>query len=164
MTNAEPIPGAVRTTEGYGLGDAPADGSALPWPKVVEWLTAARNYWVCTTRKDGRPHAMPVWGLWMDDTVWFSTDPESIKGRNLLTRPDVVVHLESGDEVCVLEGKAERVSDPGALARFDDRYEQKYDVRPSSMGDNSGVFVLQVGNALVWTEADFPTTATRFTF
>jgi PPOX class probable F420-dependent enzyme len=159
-----PRPGPVRTTDGYGLGDAPADGSALPWTDVIEWLTNARNYWVSTTRADGRPHAMPVWGLWMDGTVWFSTDPTSVKGKNLLARPAVVVHLESGDEVCVLEGRAERVTDPDALSRFDDVYDEKYDVRPSSMGDAAGVFVLVPTTALVWTEADFATTATRFEF
>ena len=44
------------------------------------------------------------------------------------------------------------------------RYEAKYDVRPSSMGEAAGVYVLRPTTALVWTEADFPTTATRFTF
>ena len=164
MTSDGPAPGPVQTTEGYGLGGAPADGSALPWSQVVEWLTAARNYWVSTTRADGRPHAMPVWGLWSDGAVWFSTDPTSIKGRNLAERPDVVVHLESGDEVCVLTGRAERVTDPAALATFDDRYEVKYDVRPSAMGEAAGVYVLRPETALAWTEADFPTTATRFAF
>ena len=106
---AAPTPGPVQIVEGYGLGDAPADGSALPWTQVEEWLAASRNYWVCTVRADGRPHAMPVWGLWVDGELWFSTDPTSVKGRNLDARPDVVVHLESGDEVCVLEGRAERV-------------------------------------------------------
>jgi hypothetical protein len=160
----EPQPGPVQTTEGYGLGGAPADGSALPWSDVVNWLLAARNYWLCTTRSDGRPHAMPVWGLWTDDAIWFSTDPTSVKGRNLIARPEAVIHLESGDEVCVLEGRVERVRDQDALGRFDDLYEAKYDVRPSSMGESSGVFVLAPTVALVWTEADFPTTATRFQF
>lgn len=159
----DPTPGAVRTTEGYGLADAP-DGSALPWSTVEQWLTASGNYWVGTTRADGRPHAMPVWGLWADGELWFSTDPTSIKGKNLAARPDVVVHLESGDEVCVLEGRAQRCTDPVALAVFDDRYEAKYDVRPSSMGEAAGVYVLRPDVALVWTEADFPTTATRFAF
>lgn len=159
-----PKPGPVRTTEGYGLGDAPADGSALPWSRVVDWLTAARNYWVCSTRADGRPHAMPVWGLWLDGTVWFSTDPTSHKGKNLAARPDVVVHLESGDEVCVLEGTAERVADPAALARFDDIYFAKYDVRPSAMGEAAGVYRLRPTAALAWSEADFATSATRFAF
>jgi PPOX class probable F420-dependent enzyme len=161
---SEPAPGPVQTTEAYGLGDAPADGTALPWARVLEWLSAARNYWVCTTRPDGRPHAMPVWGLWIDDAVWFSTDPASIKAKNLIARPDVVIHLESGDEVCVLEGRAVKVEDPDALADFDDRYDAKYQVRPSSMGEAAGVYLVKPATALVWTEAEFPTTATRFTF
>jgi len=159
-----PQPGPVRTTAGYGIGDAPADGSALPWSRVVDWLTGARNYWVCTTRADGRPHAMPVWGLWLDGTVWFSTDPTSWKGRNLEARPDVVIHLESGDEVCVFEGTAERVRDAERLRRFDDVYLEKYDVRPSDMGEDAGVYVLRPTVALAWAEADFATSATRFTF
>lgn len=159
-----PQSGPVRTTEGYGIGDAPADGSVLSWSRVVGWLTAARNYWVCTTRADGRPHAMPVWGLWMDGAVWFSTDPTSYKGRNLEARPEVVVHLESGDEVCVLEGTPERVIDAAPLQKFDDLYMDKYDVRPSAMGEAAGVYVLRPAVALVWTEADFATSATRFTF
>ena len=36
---ADPTPGPVQIIEGYGLGDAPADGSVLPWSTVVEWLT-----------------------------------------------------------------------------------------------------------------------------
>jgi hypothetical protein len=160
---SDPTPGAVQTPADYGLASE-QDGSALSWAQVVDWLTQSRNYWVCTTRADGRPHAMPVWGLWYDDALWFSTDPNSIKGRNLLARPDVVIHLESGDEVAILEGRAERVTESKALATFDARYEPKYDVRPSSMGDAAGVFALRPKTALVWTEADFPTTATRYAF
>ncbi len=107
---------------------------------------------------------MPVWGLWLDGTIWFSTDPTSVKGRNLEARPDVVIHLESGDEVCVFEGTAVRVRDAEPLQRFDDVYLEKYDVRPSAMGESAGVYVLRPSAALVWTESDFATSATRFTF
>jgi hypothetical protein len=58
----------------------------------------------------------------------------------------------------------ERVVDPDALARFDDVYDAKYDVRPSSMGEAAGVYRLAPRTALAWTEADFVTTATRFAF
>ena len=140
----QPTPGPVQTTEGYGLGDAPADGSALPWATVVEWLTAARNYWVCTTRADGRPHAMPVWGLWIDDGVWFSTDPTSIKGRNLHRPPRRRRPPRERRRGLRARGPGgARSSDAGALADFDDRYDAKYEVRPSAMGDAAGVYVLQ---------------------
>ena len=46
--------------------------------------------WVCSTRPDGRPHAMPVWALWIDGALWFSTDPSSYKARNLARSPEGV--------------------------------------------------------------------------
>ncbi len=95
-----------------------------------------RNYWVCTTRADGRPHAMPVWGLWLDDAVLFSTDPESVKARNLAARPDVVVHLESGDDVVVVDGRAERLTGSELPADFVDalRGEVRRPRRPCRSG------------------------------
>src|SRR4051812_13281085 len=90
---------------GYG---APADASGaelLPWSRAAEQLEGAHNYWLCTTRADGRPHAAPLWGLWLDDAFWFSTDAASVKGRNMARDPRIVVHLESGADTVVLEGE-----------------------------------------------------------
>lgn len=158
-----PVPGRVNTPEGYGLS-GPADGTALAWSTVVEWLTSSRNYWVCTTRVDGRPHAMPVWGLWMDDACWFSTDPTSLKARNLTARPDAVVHLESGDEVAVLEGKAVPLKGDALPDGFAAAYAAKYDIELDLSNPDFAFFVVHPRVALTWTEADFPNTATRWTF
>jgi PPOX class probable F420-dependent enzyme len=128
---------------------------------VVEQCVAARNYWICTTRDDGRPHAMPVWGLWLDDAVVFSTDPQSLKARNFGARPDVVVHLESGDDTVVVEGRVEKLDRP-LLERFVDAYEAKYDYRPNAE-QAEGVYVVRPHRVLAWREQDFPTSATRFT-
>ncbi|MET0937756.1 MAG: pyridoxamine 5'-phosphate oxidase family protein [Gaiellaceae bacterium] len=54
----------------------------VSWQWAVERLEVARNYWLATTKADGSPHAMPVWGLWLDGVVLFSTSPDSIKARN----------------------------------------------------------------------------------
>ena len=94
----------------YGLSSEPE--GMLPWGWAVEQLVASRNYWVCTTRPDGRPHAAPVWGLWADDALYFGTDPASRKGRNLAENPELVVHLESGDDVVILEGRVDITDDP----------------------------------------------------
>jgi pyridoxine/pyridoxamine 5'-phosphate oxidase len=53
---------------------------------------------------------VPVSGLWLDGRLLFSTSPESVKGKNLLRDPRVAVHLESGEEVVIMEGEVERVS------------------------------------------------------
>ena len=99
----------------YGIS-ADADG-LLPWQHVSEQMAAARNYWIGTVRPDGRPHATPVWGVWVDETFYFGMGPRSVKARNLAANPALVVHLESGDDVVVLEGVAEfdQRSGPGAF-------------------------------------------------
>lgn len=68
----------------------------LAWADVVSRLTAARHYWICTVSPDGRPHATPVDGLWLDDALYFSGSPRTRRSRNLLANPDACVHLESG--------------------------------------------------------------------
>ena len=147
---------------GYGL-----DGfahEALTWAWVEEQLTAARNYWVCTTRGNGLPHAMPVWGLWLHGAVYFSTDPESLKARNIARQPELVVHLESGDDVVVLEGTAERVTDAAVLAEFADAYDVKYNIRVEPDNPDFGFYRLQPRKVLAWRETDFPSSATRWRF
>lgn len=161
---SEPTPGRVRTTAAYGLASVPADGSALPWSTVARWLVTARNYWVASARADGRPHVMPVWGLWLDDALWFSTDPASVKARNVERRPDVVVHLESGDEVCVLEGRARRVTAAELPASFAADYLEKYATPVELENPDHGLFVVVPQVALTWTEAEFTTTPTRWTW
>src|SRR5918995_3311351 len=115
-------PGYFRT---YGITDG--QGEALPWSWAVEILTNARRYWIGTTRPDGRPHAKPVWGVWIEDQLLFSTHPETITARNLEANPALVVHLESGDQVAIVEGTAMRLEDRSLLARFGEAYETKYD-------------------------------------
>jgi PPOX class probable F420-dependent enzyme len=161
---AEPVADKPHAP-GYGFETAKSPpGERLPWARAVEWLQAARNYWVVTTRPDGRPHAAPVWGLWLDGAVLFSTGPGSRKGRNLAANRAVVVHLESGDDAVILEGTAEPVTDPGRLARFADAYKAKYRFRPDPDDPNTPVWALRPRVAFTWGEADFPESATRWRF
>src|SRR5712692_1387743 len=91
----------------YGMAEATGGSGLLPWGPAEARLGAAHNYWLSTTRPDGRPHAMPVWGVWRDGVLYVGTDRGSRKARNLAANPACVVHLESGDDVVILEGVAE---------------------------------------------------------
>lgn len=148
----------------YGVPVDGSGGELLPWSWAVERLTAARNYWICTTRRDGRPHAMPVWGIWLDDAVWFSTSRETTKGRNMARDPRIVIHLESGDDTVVLEGEVEHPTDGEALQRFVDAYDEKYAFRMELGDENYGIYVLHPRVAHTWSEQDYPRTATRWVF
>jgi len=145
---------------GYGI-KAPTGGRGLlPWEFVTSRMEASRNYWVATASPDANPHVAPVWGLWHDYAFYFSTDRHSRKGRNLATQPSVVVHLESGDEVVILVGRAQPVVDPDLLGRLDAAYFKKYAFHLDA-GQTYGVSPKTV---LAWTEQGFVDNATRWQF
>lgn len=92
----------------YGV---PADlTGALPWEWAYKRLVANRNYWVVTASADGRPHALPVWGVWMpDDRFWFSCSPNARKLRNIIANPQVAVTVDDTVECVSAEGRGRRV-------------------------------------------------------
>jgi PPOX class probable F420-dependent enzyme len=147
---------------GYGI--SPDVDGLLNWPDVAARLAGARNYWIGTTRPDGRPHSVPVWGVWAEAALHFGTDPASVKNRNLRADPRLIVHLESGDDAVVLEGRAELVTEPSMLDRLGEAYIEKYGIDVVGTGSGADYWRPIPGKGLAWGEATFPTTATRFRF
>jgi general stress protein 26 len=133
----------------------------LPWSFVEDRMNASRNYWITSMRTDGNPHAAPVWGLWYEGGFYFSTGEESAKGKNIKLNPNVSVHLESGDEVVILEGQLTNVTDQEVLKGLDEKYEKKYGLKMQGPG---AIFYLQIKKAFAWREKDFPKSATRWIF
>lgn len=155
--------GRPHMPAGYGLAAVDA-GQLLPWSWLSRQMAESRNYWICSTRPDGRPHAVPVWGVWVDDALYFGTDPQSRKGKNLAANPAVAVHLESGDEVVIIEGRVEPLTDTGLMPRLDEAYEAKYQLKLSEAGGEASILMVRPKIALAWLERDFPNTATRWQF
>ena len=112
---------------GYGLLGPDEGTGLLSWQWAEEQLTSSRNYWVVSLWPDGRPHAMPVWGLWHEGAFWFSSSKGSRKARNLAADPRCVVTTEDASDPVVMEGSAELVTDPDALATMLTLENAKYD-------------------------------------
>lgn len=147
----------------YGILDENAGSGLLPWSRASKRLAGSRNYWIHTTRPDKRPHAKPVWGLWFEERFYFGTSPKSIDGQNMATNPSIVVNLESGDDVIVLEGTAEMVADSTLLSRLDEAYYAKYSYH--LVGAEAGpVYALRHKLAFAWLERDFVGSATKYDF
>lgn len=154
----------------YGV-DTPA-WEALPWSWAAERLLAARNLWVVTVSGAGRPHAMPVWGVWDDDDgrFGFSCGPKSRKIRNLDANPAAVVMTESTVECLSIEGGADRVRDEARQDQWVERYLAKYrplalDLTADFIRQNVLVeFVPDRAFAVIETEEEFATRATRWVF
>jgi hypothetical protein len=144
---------------GYGIKPA-TEGRLILWSEVEKKLTSARNYWIATASPQGMPHAAPVWGIWHRGAFHFSTDPQSRKGIHLAANNAIVVHLDSGDDVVVLEGIAERLSTEVSIDELDATYFQKYGFH--LQGDST--YRVEPLKVFAWAEADFPSSATRWRF
>ncbi len=90
----------------YGVPTDPT--GALPWSWAEERLVGNKNFWVVTASASGRPHAMPVWGVWDrgSERFWFSCSPEARKARNIADNPQCVVAVDDTVECVSVEGRA----------------------------------------------------------
>lgn len=144
-------------------GDASA--TAPPWSEIERLLAEAQLYWIVTVRRDGRPHAVPLVGVWKDGAFAFCTGPEEQKQRNLDGNAHVAVTTGStgtqgwdvGRDV-VVEGSAARVTDRAALEslaaawtakygddwRFEVRGEEFVELSHSGGGGGGGAWVYRV--------------------
>lgn len=95
----------------YGVPDS-LEG-VLPWTWAEERLVKSRNYWVTTVSGAGRPHSLPVWGVWLADRerfrFWCATTAR--KARNLRAVPWIVIAPTDTVEVVSVEGRAVEVTD-----------------------------------------------------
>lgn len=169
-------PKRMRPGMAPGYGIAKDDAGLMEWSWAEGQLRESKNYWICSTRPDGRPHAVPVWGCWQDGALYFGSDPEAVKTRNLMANPNVVVHLESGDEVVILEGTVtrygfgstdtERAAEQPLLEAIAADWTRKYPAFPQTADDmRKGLFlVMRPSSALAWLESSYPKTATKFVF
>lgn len=154
----------------YGV-DTP-EWEPLPWSWAAERLGANRNFWVVTASGDGRPHALPVWGVWNDDEgrFAFSCSPRARKARNLAGNPHAVVMTDDTVECLSIEGQARSVSDGQRQEQWIERYLAKYqpmapDLSADFLRQHLMVeFVPERAFAIIEREDEFATRATRWVF
>ncbi|MGY1743636.1 MULTISPECIES: pyridoxamine 5'-phosphate oxidase family protein [unclassified Blastococcus] len=104
-----------------------------PWSSIERLLTDAQLYWIITVRADGRPHAVPLVGVWHRGTFAFCTGPAEQKQRNLDGNSQVAVTTgntgadgwDTGVDV-VVEGTAVRVTDADDLRALAAAWSGKY--------------------------------------
>ena len=114
----------------------------ISWSKIDHWLRAFRSIWLSTTRPTGKPHAVPVWYIWDGRNIYFISDRRLQKSKNLKRQPWIVVHAGDGDDVIILEGPVQIVTDAEEINRVDLMYRTKY-VDPGS-GAQATIFEPEV--------------------
>ena len=164
-----PTPSSDRPfMPGYGIAAADAGRGLLPWSWAEERLTAAHDYWVATTRHpEMRPHVMPVWGVYLDSAVWWSTSRRSRKFRNLERDPRCTLTTDDAYRPVVVEGVAEVHQDTPTIQRFLDalnaKYETDYGLDFQDPDVNATIRVV-TQTAFGLDEDDFTGTPTRWRF
>ncbi|HZU21199.1 MAG TPA: pyridoxamine 5'-phosphate oxidase family protein [Terriglobales bacterium] len=147
----------------YGIKAADEGSGLLPWSWAEERLERCRNFYLSTARADGRPHVMPIWGLWLDRKFFFSSGKESQKAKNLASNPNCALATGDADEAVIVEGTVTLVTDRDLLQRFETAVAAKYNFEMSGYAEEP-VYVLAPEKAFGLVESDFVNSATRWTF
>jgi len=130
--------------------------SDLTWDEVAQRFSAAQNWWVATSGESG-PHAVPVWGVVVDDALHFYGEDSTARSRNLAHDARLVLHLESGSDVLVVHGTATRGEAAGAYPRVNAAYAAKYtdpsdlEYLPDAAGmEGARLWTLTPTKAIAW--------------
>ena len=139
-----------------------------PWSWALERLEKSHNYWIATSRPGGDPHLMLVWGIWWQDSFWFSTGPRARKAKNVAANPHCVIGTEKADEAVILEGIAEEIKDRTVWKDVCLEYDRKYGGNVLPMLESSGGNVYRVRPRIAFAQdehaEDFAASVTRWTF
>lgn len=152
---------------GYGTLPAGEGRGLLPWSWAEERLMRSHDFWLATVTSEGVPHLMPVWAVWLEGRLWFSSSNGSRKVRNLAREPRCTVSTENPLEPVVVQGRARQVTDRGALSLMleaeNAKYGTAYGMDMVDPGSNS-VFALLPEWVFALDSSDFTGSPTRFTF
>jgi hypothetical protein len=104
----------------------------------------------------------------MDDKIYFDGSPDTRHARNIAGNPHIALHLESGDDVVILEGTSQAVQKPapelaGKVARaYSAKYAALGYAPAPDQWDSGGLFEIRLRMALAWTK--FTDDPTKFVF
>jgi hypothetical protein len=103
MTDNMTEPSSTRNLDRYG-------SPQLPWSRPRDLLAsetpeADLTFFLATVRPYGRPHSAGVGAIWVDDALYFTSGPGTLKSRNLATNPACSVSVRLPGIDLVLEAR-----------------------------------------------------------
>lgn len=158
----KPLPERLRLPAGYlqPSGELPT----LSWQSTAERLRTASCYWLATASRDGVPHTVPVWGVWVDHALYFDGIGTARWARNLLENPAAVAHLESAEQVVIVDGVVEDVTPgPELGAEIVAAHKIKYPAGPTPVPER-GSYRLQPKSIKAWSLSRWPHDATLWRY
>lgn len=152
---------------GYGIQAADQGRGLLTWTWATHQLETSHTFWLATHWPDGRPHVMPVWAVWHEDALWFSSSNGSRKALNLAADPRCVLTTEDSANPVIVEGVAELLTErrdlETLLARENAKYHTDYGMDMLDPAANSA-WRVRPRWAFALQSDDFTGSPTRWTF
>jgi PPOX class probable F420-dependent enzyme len=113
--------------------------------EIDAFLDSQRTLVFVTIRHDGSPVAHPVWFTRLGENVYVNTRSDSLKWRNAARDARVCAVVEAGESYFDLrgvriEGRCQRVDDPGEIARVAAAQVEKEQRIGSGMGETPAWF------------------------
>ena len=92
--------------------------------EVREFLKTQRTLIVSTLKRDGAPVSHALWFTYLDDAVYFDTQSESFKARNIRRDSRVCCLVEAGEKYfelrgVMIQGRCVPVEDPEEVRRVE---------------------------------------------
>ena len=128
--------------------DAPSQPATQDWTDIVTQLDQGDfmsldndgpshfTTWLTTINPDGSPHVTAVGAVWDGDRLWFQTADRTRKAKNLVREQRCAVSVTLDGCDVVVEGTAEKVTDPDDVARIAEVWATRggWPVRPDEHG------------------------------
>jgi hypothetical protein len=117
---AQREPTNVKNLDRYG-------NNALPWSRAHDLLNAQEPsadivYYLSTVRPNGTPHSGGIGALWIDGDVYFTSNLDTVKSRNLAQNPACTISGRLPGLDVVFEGTARILNDPDVLEAVASKY------------------------------------------
>jgi PPOX class probable F420-dependent enzyme len=110
--------------------DAPSEEPVQDWSDITAQLDkgdfmsfdndgpSRYTTWLTTINADGSPHVTAVGAVWDGDRLWFQTGDRTRKAQNIRRDPRCAVSVTVNGSDVVVEGTAEKVTDPDDVGRI----------------------------------------------
>jgi hypothetical protein len=148
-----------------------------PWETAREQLADAPQYWISTVDPDGRPHAVPVFAVWLNGHLYSTSNKDARKAKNLEQNPLVSITASVEGFDLMVEGRAVRNTDHATLEAVAKLYIEKYDWQvtvedgafdapggaPAAGAPPYQIYQITLEKAFAFATSD-PKGATRYTF
>lgn len=152
---------------GYGVVPPDQGSGLLPWAWAEQRLVTSHDYWLATQWPGHPPHVMPVWGVWLDDALWFSSSLRSRKAKNLVADARCTMTTDDAVDPVVVQGVASQVAEPTLIRAFADAVNAKYDTSYDEAFFDPGVngsYRVTLTWAFALVQDDFSGSPTRWEF